>query len=301
MLKRFALGVACVMAAAFAVAQPDSASDKYVHIKTIRLWDGAAPGTLGSAVEDVPTLTMFEPWDAPPNHPAVIVVPGGSYKMLASIHEGREVADWFTSRGYTAFVLKYRLGPRYLYPVPLQDAQRAVRMVRSRAQEFGIDPDRIGMLGFSAGGHLTAMTATTADDGDPGAKDPVDRLSSRLKFMVLVYPWLNAMELQQGHWISYCSVLEIGPDKCGNYTQYSPLKGVSAKTPPTFIFHTANDETVPVRASTSFFQALQNAGVPAELHVYASGPHGVGFAAKSPVLGTWPLLLEQWLRSQKLM
>jgi len=301
MLKACAVAIVCIMAAVVAFAQQDSVSDKYLHIQTIRLWDSAVPGAVGNTDEDVPTLSVFEPWDAPPNHPAVIVLPGGSYKMLASIHEGREVADWFTSRGFTAFVLKYRLGPRYLYPVPLQDAQRAVRIVRSRAQQLGIDPNRIGMLGFSAGGHLTAMTATTADDGDPGARDAIYRVSSRLQFMVLVYPWLNAMDPQQGHWISYCSVLEIRADKCANYTQYSPLRGVSAKTPPTFIFHTADDDTVPVRASTTFFQALQNAGVTSELHVYTSGPHGVGLAAKSPGLGTWPALLEQWLRSQKLM
>ncbi|ABF41026.1 Alpha/beta hydrolase [Candidatus Koribacter versatilis Ellin345] len=301
MLKLSGLVVLFILASVAAFAQPDSASDKYLHIQTIRLWDSAAPGAISATDDDIPTLTVFEPWDAPPNHPAVIVVPGGAYKMLASIHEGREVADWFTSRGFTAFVLKYRLGPRYLYPAPLQDAQRAVRMVRSRAQQFGIDPERIGMLGFSAGGHLTAMAATTSDDGDPGARDPVDRLSSRLKFMVLVYPWLNAMELKQGDWISYCSVLEIPSDKCANFIQYSPLRGVSKKTPPTFIFHTADDDTVPVRTSTSFYQALQNAGVPVELHVYNSGPHGVGLAAQDPVLGTWPTLLDRWLRSLKLM
>ena len=301
MLKWCAVALVFTLSAAVAFAQPDSVSDKYLHIQTIRLWDGAAPGAISGTDDDIPTLTVFEPWDAPANHPAVIVVPGGAYKMLASTHEGREIADWFTARGFTAFVLKYRLGPRYLYPVPLQDAQRAVRMVRSRAQQFGIDPERIGMLGFSAGGHLTAMAATTADDGDPGARDPIDRMSSRLRFMVLVYPWLNAMDLQEGHWISYCSVLEIPADKCQSFTQYSPLRGVSAKTPPTFIFHTADDDTVPVRTSMSFFQALQNAGVASELHVYQSGPHGMGLGAKSTVAETWSALLEQWLRLQKLM
>jgi acetyl esterase/lipase len=301
MLKPLGISLLCVLASALAIGQQDSPADKYIKIQTMRLWEGRAPGALGEGEEDVPFLAVVNPWEPKPNHPAVIVAPGGSYKFLASVHEGREVADWFASRGYTAFVLRYRLGPRYLYPVPLQDAQRAVRMIRSRAEEFGIDPKRIGMVGFSAGGHLTAMTGTTGDEGDPGAADPVDRTSSRLNFMVLAYPWLNAMDPPQKDWLSYCGELSIDPAKCTNFEQYSPLRGVSAKTPPTFIFHTADDDAVPVRTSVAFFQAVHAAGVPAELHVYDSGPHGVGFGANDATLGTWPTLLEHWLRSLKLM
>jgi acetyl esterase/lipase len=293
--------LSAIFVSALAVAQQDSTSDTFLKIETLRLWEGRAPGAIADTPDDVPFVSVLQPWDAKPNHPAVIVAPGGSYKFLASVHEGREVADWFAARGFTAFVLRYRLGPRYLYPIPLQDAQRAVRLVRARAEDFGIDPNRIGMVGFSAGGHLTAMAGTTADDGDPGAADATNRVSSRLNFMVLAYPWLNAMDPPQPNWLSYCGEQSLPAEKCKIFEQYSPLRGVSPKTPPTFLFHTADDDAVPARASMAFFQALQSAKVPSELHIYAHGPHGVGFAEKDPVLGTWPLLLEQWLRSQKII
>lgn len=295
-MKILAALLLTVVGCALAAAQAQSDSDKYLEIQAIRLWSGHAPGAIGNTTDDVPTLTVFAPYNAPANHPAVIVVPGGAYKGLASIHEGREVADWFTQRGFTAFVLKYRLGPRYLYPIPLEDARRAVRTVRARAQEFGINPNQIGMVGFSAGGHLTAMVGTTAEEGQPDASDPIDRVSTRLAFMVLGYPWLNAMDAPQKDWFSYCQSMELPPDKCKVFEQYSPIRNVTAKTPPTFIFHTADDKTVPVHASIEFFAALQHAGVEAELHVYAKGEHRVGFAAKDPDLETWPLLLESWLR-----
>jgi acetyl esterase/lipase len=295
-VKIFAVLLLTVAGCTLAAAQAQPNSDKYLEIETIRLWEGRAPHAVGDTVDDIPSLTVFAPSDKKPNHPAVIVVPGGAYKVLASVHEGREVADWFTQRGFTAFILKYRLGPRYLYPVPLEDAKRAVRIVRARAKEFDINPDQIGMLGFSAGGHLTAMTATTADDGQPNTDDPIERASSRLAFMVLGYPWLNAMDAPQGKWLSYCGVMEITGAVCKQYEQYSPVRNVSARTPPTFIFHTADDDTVPIRTSLDFFLALQAAGVPAEMHIYEKGPHGVGFGARYPALETWPRLLENWLR-----
>lgn len=288
------------MLAVFATAQQPP-SDKFLGIETVRLWQGRAPEAIADTEEDIPTLSVLGPVDNTPNHPAIIVAPGGSYKVLASIHEGREVADWFAARGFTAFVLRYRLGPRYLYPTPLRDAQRAVRFVRAHAQQYNIDPNRIGMIGFSAGGHLTAMAATTADEGDPGATDPIDRTSSRLNFMVLGYPWLNAMDTPQDKWLSYCGAMDItDAAKCRSFEQYSPLRGVNSKTPPAFIYHTADDDTVPVRASIEFFNALHSAGVPAEIHVYGHGPHGIGFGGTNRDLETWPLLLENWLRSLKL-
>ena len=299
--KTLGIFALCLLSPTLTIGQQGPNSDDFIKIQTLRLWNGRAPAAIADTSDDVPFLTVLQPQDPKPNHPAVIVAPGGSYKFLASIHEGREVADWFAARGFTAFVLRYRLGPRYLYPIPLQDSQRAVRLIRSHAQDYGIDPNRIGMVGFSAGGHLTAMTATTADYGDPGAADPIDRVSSRLNFMVLVYPWLNAMDPPQPNWLSYCGEQKLPPEKCTAFEQYSPLRGVTAQTPPAFIFHTADDDAVPARASVAFFQALQSAKVPSELHIYAHGPHGVGFADQDPVLGTWPHLLEQWLRAMKLM
>ena len=184
------------------------------------------------------------------------------------------MADWYTSRGVTGFVLRYRLGSKYLYPIPLQDAQRAIRFVRSHANEFGIGPDRIGFMGFSAGGHLAAMAATMFDGGKPDAPDPIDRVSSRPDFVVLGYPWLNAMEKNDTGVLSYCSALKIPADQCTNFEQYSPEQHVSAQTPPTFIYHTTDDELVPVEASMKYYRALRAAGVPVEMHLFGHGRHG---------------------------
>src|SRR5713101_2447288 len=164
---------------------------------TMPLWEGKAPGALGDTASDRPTLTLYAPWTGhPPNPgnpptPAVVVFPGGSYEFLASNHEGRQMANFLNAMGIAAFVVKYRLGPRYHHPVELGDAQRAIRMVRSRAKEFGIAPDRIGMMGFSAGGHLASTTATHFDLGNPQATDPIDRASSRPDFAVLAYPVIS--------------------------------------------------------------------------------------------------------------
>ena len=235
------------------------------------------------------------------NGTAVILAPGGAYLGLAANLEGRQVADWFAARGVTAFVLRYRLGRDYLYPTPLLDAQRAIRLVRSRAAEFGIAPDRIGMMGFSAGGHLTATAGTMFDGGKADASDPIERVSSRPDFLVLGYPWLNAMKKDQKGVISYCSVLKIEPEKCASYEQYSPDLHVSAQTPPTFIYHTTDDETVPVDASVAFYRVLAAAGVPVEMHLFARGRHGSGLGLGDAALDNWPALLEAWLRGRGLL
>jgi acetyl esterase/lipase len=232
----------------------------------------------------------------------VIIAPGGSYLGLASNLEGRQVADWFTSRGVTAFVLKYRLGAKYLYPIPLQDAQRAVRLVRSLAKDYGYLPDRIGFVGFSAGGHLAAATGTLYDAGKPEAGDPLDRLSSRPDFLVLGYPWLNAMQ-PSGDYITYCSLIKsISPETCkADEQKYTPRLHVTPQTPSTFIYSTTDDRTVPISASVDFYNALIGAGVPAELHIFRHGSHGSGMGAGSAALDLWPVLLEQWLRDQGLL
>ena len=290
-------------AAAQAPAPPAGmvSEDRFLGIATFRLWEGGAPGAIGIADADIPTLTLFRPHGRTGNGTALVIAPGGAYLGLAANLEGRQVADWFTARGVTAFVLKYRLGKDYLYPTPLLDAQRAVRLVRSRAKEFGIAPDRIGMMGFSAGGHLTAATGTMFDPGKADAPDAVDRVSSRPDFLVLGYPWLNAMKRDQKGVISYCSVLKIEPDKCASYEQYSPDLHVSAQTPPTFLYHTTDDQTVPVDASVSFYRGLAAAGVPAEMHVFATGRHGSGLGLGDAALDNWPMLLEAWLRARGLL
>ncbi len=185
-------GAAAAQTAAPSRATP-VAEDAFLGTATYRLYDGDAPGAAGKADLDVPTLTVFRPHPRTGNGTAIVIAPGGAYLGLAANLEGRQVADFFAARGVTAFVLKYRLGRTYLYPTPLRDAQRAIRFVRARAAEFGIIPDRIGMMGFSAGGHLTASAATFVEPGRPDAPDPIERVGSRPDFIVLGYPWLNAM------------------------------------------------------------------------------------------------------------
>lgn len=277
--------------------------DPGLNIHTVELWPGGAPGQQGNEPGDVPALSVFAPRKGHANGTAVIVAPGGAYRELAADLEGREVADWFAARGITAFVLRYRLGAKYQYPVPLEDAQRAVRYVRANAAKYGIDPQRIGIMGFSAGGHLAAMESVSADTADTNAADVVDRTSSRPDFVVLGYPWLNAMIPNSSGLITYCSVLSAVPkDKCKEFeTQYSPVKFVTSKTPPTFLYITSDDKTVDVQTSIEYFEALRAAKVPVEFHSFAHGSHGSGLGSGDPALDLWPTLLDGWLRGQGFM
>ena len=279
-----------------------AAFEKKFDIRIIRLWDGLAPGAKGNDAVDTPTLTVYLPQEHTGNGTAVIIAPGGAHIHLANNLEGRQVANWFNVRGVTAFVLTYRLGPKYVFPVPLWDAQRAMRLVRSRAQEFGIVPDRIGIVGFSAGGHLAALAGTLFDEPNPKAADSIDKEGARPDFMILAYPWLNAMQPRIENFITYCSVLKIPADQCGPYAQpFTPVLHVTSNTPPTFIYHTSNDGTVPVSTAVEFYTALHKAGVPAELHIFEKGNHGSGMGKGDPALDQWPSLLETWMRGQGLL
>jgi len=261
------------------------------------LWPGAAPGALGDSDEDKPTLTIRLAKDNPKGS-AVVVCPGGAYGMLAVDHEGRQIAEWLNARGVSAFILKYRLGPRYHHPVELGDAQRAIRTVRAGAAEFHISPDRIGIWGFSAGGHLASTAGTHFDNGNPNAADPIDRVSSRPDFMILSYPVITMGDYT--HRGSRRNLLGENPDPKLIELLSNELH-VTPQTPPTFLFHTTDDDAVPVENSINFYMALRKAGVPAEMHIYAHGRHGVGLAPLDPVLGTWGGLLERWLRRRGLL
>jgi acetyl esterase/lipase len=291
-----------LLAATSGFAQTELMLDPGLGISTLQLWPAGAPEIAGTGPDDLPTLTVFLPQKGRSTGSAVIVAPGGAYLGLASNLEGRQVADWFTARGMTAFVLKYRLGAKYLYPLPLEDAERAVRLVRSSATSYGFLPDRIGFIGFSAGGHLAAATGTLFDAGKADAGDPVERLSSRPDFLILGYPWLNAMQ-PSGHYITYCSMIKtIPPETCKlDEQKYTPSLHVTPQTPTTFIYSTTDDQTVPISASVDFYNALIAAGVPAELHIFRHGEHGSGMGAGSAALDQWPVLLEQWLRDQGLL
>ncbi len=277
-----------------------AAENNFLGITTIRLWPGDAPEAKGQACDDIPTLSILAPQPGRANGSAVIVMPGGAYLGLASILEGREVADWFASHGFTAFVLRYRLGKKYLMPVPLTDARRAVQLVRARARDYHIAPNRIAVIGFSAGGNLAALSGTQFVPGKPDAEDPIERVSSRPDFLVLGYPWIGAFSPNVAH-LTYCKLMDV-MDRCEELQKaYSPNLFVTKDTPPTFIYHTTDDKTVPVEQALSFYQATLKAGVPAEMHIFATGPHGSGLGLGDPSMDQWPNLLETWLRSQGLL
>jgi acetyl esterase/lipase len=257
-----------------------------------------APGTVlplwpGMAPEESPNLTVFL---APPllaTGAAVVICPGGGYGGLATDHEGVQIAQWLNARGVAGLMLRYRHAP-HRHPVPLGDARRAVRLARAQAAAWSLDPARLGVWGFSAGGHLTASLGTHWDTGDQTSTDPVEWESCRPDFLILGYPVIT-MTLPHTHRGSRNNLLGEDPHPA-LVEEMSCEQRVTAETPPTFLFHTDNDGAVPVENSILFYSALRAAGVPAELHVYADGPHGVGLCLHHPILGTWPDRLEAWLR-----
>ena len=258
------------------------------------LWPGGAPGAAGSEPVDKPKITVYRAPADKATGAGVVVCPGGGYWLVASDHEGKQVAEWLNGLGVSAFVLQYRLGPRYRHPAPLQDAQHALRLVRAKARDFGVDPGRLGILGFSAGGHLASTAGTHFDAGRAGDADPVERESSRPDFMVLAYPVISLVSP-----FTHKGSLEnlIGKDADRSLVEgLSNERQVTKDTPPTFLFHTSDDPSVPVENSIVFYEALWKAGVPAEMHVFAKGPHGVGLAPKDPALSAWPGLCAAWMR-----
>lgn len=263
----------------------------------ITLWPGGAPGALGREAVDVPTLTPYFPAPEKATGAAVIICPGGGYTRLAN-HEGEPVAQWLNTLGVAAFVLKYRLGPRYQQPAPLLDAQRAIRLVRSNATKWNLDIERIGILGFSAGGHLASTAGTHYDAGDPGAADPIDRVSCRPSVMILVYPVITMREFT--HAGSKKNLLGDNPPP-ELVALYSNEERVTKDTPPAFLVHTFADTAVPLENSLQFVTALRKAKVPVELHLYEKGPHGFGLGRGDPVLSTWPARCAEWLKIRGFM
>jgi acetyl esterase/lipase len=219
--------------------------------------------------------------------------------MLALNHEGRQFANFFNGMNVTAFVLKYRLGPRYHHPIELGDVQRGIRWVRAHSEKYGFKPDRIGLVGFSAGGHLASTAGTHFDDGKLDATDPIDRVSSRPDFLILAYPVItmlppSAHEGSVANLLGENASLELRK-------QLSNERNVTAQTPPTFLLSTSEDTVVAPENTVEFYLALRKAGVPAEMHVFEKGPHGVGMDLENPVLGIWPTLLTNWLRQRGLL
>jgi acetyl esterase/lipase len=302
-MNRSCMAVAslCALIASQPATQAQTQNEpRYVaEPQTFLLWEKGAPGAQGDRDEDRPSLTYYSPVSPSKFQTAVIVAPGGSYHFLASNHEGRQVANWLNALGITAFVLKYRIGPKYHHPIELGDAQRAIRMVRARAAEFSVAPDRIGIMGFSAGGHLASTAAIHFDNGNSGAADPVERVGCRPDFAILAYPVIS-MSAPYAHQTSTKNLLGENANAKLREELSSELH-VTPQTPPTFLFSTTEDTVVPPENSVAFYLALRKAGVSAELHIFEKGPHGVGLDLDDPLAGEWPTLLKNWLQSRGLL
>ncbi|WP_437203866.1 alpha/beta hydrolase [Planctomicrobium sp. SH664] len=260
----------------------------------IPLWPQGAPGAVGTDADDQPCLYLFPVPAETSTGTTVIVFPGGGYRHLAMQHEGEDVARWLNTFGVTAVVLKYRLSPKYRHPSPLQDAQQAVRYVRANAEKLQINGARVGVWGFSAGGHLAATLSTHFDNGQPDSSDVLARQSCRPDFAILSYPVISFGE-DFTHSGSRKNLLGETPDpelvkSLSNETQ------VTADTPPTFLFHTSADKGVPPQNSIAYYLALHKNGVPVEMHIYEPGKHGLGLAPNDEHLNAWKDRLAAWLK-----
>lgn len=264
----------------------------------ISLWPSAQSSSDNSGQPNKSFITIHLP-DTPgtpgTDRAAVIICPGGAYQHLAFDHEGVDCAAWLNGFGVAAFVLNYRIAPEHHHPEPLMDAQRALRLVRHNAKKWGIDKEKIGIWGFSAGGHLASTAATHYDAVDESSEDPIERESCRPSFTVLGYPVVTFTE-PYTHMGSRINLIGENPDEDLIKNLSGELQ-VTPDTPPAFLMHTDADDAVPSENSVHFYLALRKAGVPAELHIFTNGPHGVGLAIDDPILSKWPGLLRNWLIS----
>ncbi|AHG87792.1 alpha/beta hydrolase [Gemmatirosa kalamazoonensis] len=289
-----ALALLAGAAAAQPVQKDVAPADTFVprDAQVIPLWPAGAPGAVGDSSVDRPGLTVFPAPADRATGAAAVIFPGGGYSHLATGKEGVAVAHWLNTLGVTAFVATYRLGPRYHYPAMIDDGLRAVRIARARAAEWKVDPHRIGVVGFSAGGHLASSVGThyAGTQARVGASDTV---SARPDFMVLVYPVVTMFD-PLVHRGSRTSLLGTSPDS-SMLRLFSNETQVTRETPPAFIVASSDDATVPVENSIHLYEALRTARVPVELHVYEAGRHGFGLAPGDPYLGGWIDLAGRWL------
>jgi acetyl esterase/lipase len=291
-------GWSFVLAASLVLAAAATASAQ--QPEELLLWEGDAPLAGGQETADRPRLRLYRV-ESQQSTAAIVILPGGGYGHLAVGHEGEEIAAYFNRLGITAAVCSYRHrgggnnGAGYGHPVPLLDAQRAVRTLRSAADRWNIDSQRIGIIGFSAGGHLASTVSTRFDAGQADAADPIDRVSSRPDFAILGYPVIS-LGTPHTHLGSQRNLLGEKPDPDVLLSLSNEL-AVTGQTPPTFLFHTAEDKAVPAENSLQYFSALLRAEVPAELHIFERGRHGIGLAAEHGAASAWPELCAQWLKS----
>ncbi len=270
---------------------------------TLRLWSEGAPGAKGNAAHDQPALILHHAPEDLATGASVVVCPGGGYGHLAMDHEGTQVATWLNSLGISAYILRYRLGiPEYgdyKHPAMMEDGLRAIRVVRYHAAKWGLDPDKIGILGFSAGGHLASTVGTHFDDGRVDATDPINRQSSRPSFMILCYPVIS-FTTSYTHRGSRRNLLGDNPTQEDAELLSNELQ-INTLTPPTFLVHTDADRGVPPENSILFYMGLRRAGVPAEMHIFRQGRHGLGLGVEDLPYKKWPELCESWMRSMDLL
>jgi acetyl esterase/lipase len=297
-MKQLMLAIALTTFAAYSQAAPT----------VITLWPEGVPGARAIGAERLadgkvgnvsePTVTVYGPAVDKPNGTAVIICPGGGYTRLSAEREGTQYANWLSTLGVTSFVLKYRMA-EFGHPAPMQDVLRAVRMVRSRAAELGVNPARIGVMGSSAGGHLAATAGTLFDHplGRTGA--PLDATSARPDFLMLLYPVIT-MDGPATHAGSRKALLGAAPS-AEAVRLMSVETQVTSATPPTLLIHTQADKTVPVENSILFYQALTRANVPAEMYLFEHGSHGMGMRSGLGTASEWPRRAEEWLRDRKLL
>jgi len=263
------------------------------------LWPDGAPGAQGKDDSDIPSIMYYPAPADKATGAAIVICPGGGYARLALDHEGHQVAQWLNRIGVSAAVLKYRLGPKYQHPIELGDAQRAIRTLRAKADTLKLDPKKIGILGFSAGGHLATTAATRFDAGKADAADPIERVSCRPDFLVAVYAVVS-LEGPYAHGGSRNNLL--GKDADPKLVEsLSNDKQVTAETPPTFLAHTSEDAGVPPENSVLFYLACHKLRVPAELHIYEKGRHGLGMATPDLAFSDWPNRCEAWLRTRNVL
>jgi len=267
----------------------------------IRLYEADAPGATGQRPQDIPTLTPYLPEPAKRNGASMVILPGGGYGGLAE-HEGKGYAEFFAAHGIASYVLKYRLGSAgYRHPVMLNDAARALRMVRAFAKRDGLDPARVGIIGSSAGGHLASTLITHFDPARPhgptlNAADPIDAESSRPDLAILCYPVISLGEF--AHAGSRRNLLGDNPP-AELIAALSNQLQVTKDTSPTFLWHTAEDKSVPVENSLMFAAALRKAGAPVSLHLYENGAHGLGLGSPTRPAPPWADQLLYWFKERK--
>ena len=296
------------------VTQPATKSISSYRQNEQLLWPGGAPDAKDIPNNEIykdghisnvsiPTLTAFYPPAEIATDAAVIICPGGGYRILSIEKEGSDIAKWLNSFGVTAFVLKYRLttpnGTGYHYPAQFNDLKRAIRTLRNSAKDFKIDPQKIGVIGFSAGGHLSSTVGTHFESGDKNASDVIERVSCRPDFMILIYPHISLTDAGTSQ--SYVTNL-LGKEYKPELPDYlSNEKQVTKQTPPTFLVHASDDQIVPPEPTVDFYLAMRKAGVKGQLHIFEKAGHGFGLAKEKGPAENWPALCEQWIKGMDIL